>query len=107
MKVSYNNTIQANFQSTFWACLENLVWIGHNRMSYKCWSAKKKNSTLWSELKVKIFSNPYQSEENNKEKEKGKSSFLKGTLENILIAPKKGCTQYTQCIQYALKGKLK
>ena len=107
MKVSYNNTIQANFQSTFWACLENLVWIGHNRMSYKCWSAKKKNSTLWSELKVKIFSNPYQSKENNKEKEKGKSSFLKGTLENILIAPKKGCTQYTQCIQYALKGKLK
>ena len=68
---------------------------------------KEKNSTLWSELKVKIFSNPYQSEENNKEKEKGKSSFLKGTLENILIAPKKGSTQYTQCIQYALKGKLK
>ena len=68
---------------------------------------KEKNSTLWSKLKVKIFSNPYQSEENNKEKEKGKSSFLKGTLENILIAPKKGSTQYTQCIQYALKGKLK
>ena len=58
-------------------------------------------------MKVKIFSNPYQSEENNKEKEKGKSSFLKGTLEDILIAPKKGSTQYTQCIQYALKGKLK
>ena len=44
---------------------------------------------------------------NKKEKEKGKISFLKGILENILIAPKKWCTQYTQCIQYALKGKLK
>ena len=44
---------------------------------------------------------------NKKEKEKGKISFLKGILENILIAPKKWCTQYTQCIQYALKRKLK